>query len=121
MLVADDVDARDVCIHAPRRIDADHLAAKVPGAEDELGRNDAVAQDALAVVDVLEEEVERPHALDHAALEHVPLGAGDDPGNEVEREDPLDRVLVPVHGEADALVEERLAHLLPAFLELLRG
>ena len=52
MLVAHDVDARDVGVDAAGRVDADHLAPEVPRAEDELGRDLPVAQDALAVVDV---------------------------------------------------------------------
>ena len=53
VLVAHDVDAGDVRVDAAGRVDADHLAAEVARAEDELGRDPAVAQDPLVVVDVV--------------------------------------------------------------------
>ena len=40
-----------------------HLAAVAAGAEDQLGRHDAVAEDVAVVVDVVDEQVERADAL----------------------------------------------------------
>ena len=119
MLVAHDVDAGDVRVDAAGRVEADHLAPEVPRAEHELGRHLPVAQDALAVVDVGEEGVERVHALDHAALDVIPLLARDDARDEVEREDPLEPLLLAVDREADALVEERGVDRVPPRRELL--
>ena len=117
VLVADDVDAGHVRVHAAGRLEADHLAAEVARAEDELGRDPPVAEDALLVVDVVEEEVERAHALDEAALEQAPLVARDHARDEVEGEDPLDSLLLAVDREPDALVQERHVHGAPALLE----
>ncbi len=119
VLVAHDVDAGDMRIDAAGRVEADHLASEVPRAEDEIGRDFPVAQDALTVVDVGQEGVERVHALDHAALDVVPLVARDHARDEVEREDPLEPFLLAVDGEADALVEERRVDRVPARRELL--
>ena len=119
VLVAHDVDAGDVGVDAAGRVDADHLAPEVARAEHELGRHLPVAQDALAVVDVGEEEVERVHALDHAALDVIPLRARDDARDEVEREDPLEPFLLAVDREADALIEERGVDGVAPRLELL--
>ena len=68
-------------------------------------REHVVAQDALFAVDVVEEHLERLHALLDAALETRPLGSGDDPGNQIEREGPL----LTGQRERHALVDERPA------------
>ena len=65
-----------------------------------------------------EEEVERAHALDQPALEPLPLLAGNHPRDQVEREDPLDPLLLAVDREADALVDERQLDRTPPLLEL---
>ena len=83
-----------------------HLAAEVLAAVDQLARHDAVGQDLRVVIDVLQEQVQRGDALGQAALEHVPLGGGDDPGNQVVGEDPLGALAAAVDGEGDALVQE---------------
>ena len=119
VLVAHDVDAGDVRVHVAGRVDADHLAPEVARPEHELGGDLSVAQDPLAVVDVGDEEVERVDALDHAALDVIPLRPRDDPGDQVEREDPLEPLLLAVDGEADALIQERRVDGVPPRLELL--
>ena len=77
-----------------------------------------VAQDALVVVDVVEEEVERGDALAQPALDVLPLGARDDARDQVEREDALEPLLLAVDGEGDALVEERGVGRVPPLVEL---
>ena len=120
VLVAHEVDAGDMGVDAAGRVDADHLAPEVPRAEHELGRDLPVAQDALAVVDVGEEEVERVDALDRAPRSMCSHSAArDDPRDQVEREDPLDPLLLAVDGEADALIEERGVDGVAPRLELL--
>ncbi len=119
VLVAHDVDSGDVRVHPAGRLDADHLAAEVPRAEDELRRDPAVAQDPLAVVDVGEEQVERAHPLYEAAFDVAPLVPGDHARDQVEGEDPLEPLLLAVDREADPLVEERGVDRAPALLELL--
>jgi hypothetical protein len=66
----------------------------------------------------VEEEVECAHPLDQAALEPVPLRAGNHPRNQIEREDPLDPLLLTVDREADPLVHERQLDRMPSLLEL---
>jgi len=117
--VAHDVHPGDVRVDAVGRLDADHLAPEVTRSEHELGRYPALAQDALPVVDVLEEHVESAHALDQAALDVQPLVLRDHARDQVEREDPLEPLLLAIDREADALVEERHVDRMPALLELL--
>ena len=99
--------------HVDVAVDADaaHLAPEVPAAVEQVARHHAFGQNPPLVVDVLEEEVDRGQALRQAADERAPLGGGDDPGQEVERKNPLRALLVAVDGEGDALGEEGLVRL----------
>ena len=63
--------------------------------------------DALLVVDVVDEKIQRRDALAQAALDHLPLAARDDARDDIEGEDLLLPGAVAVHGKGDAGVEER--------------
>ena len=103
------VDARDVRVNAPRDLDALHLGAVLGVAEDELGGNPPRAKDLLAVVDVVEECVQRPHALAQALLERAPLACRQDPRDDVERNQALGTLVLAVDREGDAdAMEERI-------------
>jgi hypothetical protein len=118
LLVAHEVGADDVRVEPAGDLDADHLAPEVAGAEDEVRRHHPLADDPLAVVDVLEEQVERGHALRQPPFQAVPLLARDHPRHQVEGEDALDPLGLAVHREGDALVQERQVGRPPARLEL---
>ena len=111
---AHDVDADDVGVDAGRRPHADHLGQErlVPG--DQLLRDAAGAQDFLAVVDVVEEGVERLHALLDALRQPPPFGAGNDARHDVEGDQPFGRLGLAIDGEGDAGLAENplgVAHL----------
>ncbi len=103
---ADDVHTADVDVIAERYFQSPHLRAEVRVAEHQFGGHDAVAQDPLLVIDILDEPVERGDALDDAALDHCPFFRGEDAGYDVERQDPVDLLAVGVNGERDAEIEE---------------
>src|SRR6185503_12629152 len=87
--VAHQIAAGDVAPHALRRIDADALRAiERRGTHDLLG-DDTVLDDLLAVVDVVDELVERVDALLQPALDPVPLLRRDDARHEIEGEGAL--------------------------------
>ena len=67
--IAHQVAADDVGVDAERHVDAAQLAPVARGAEHQLGRHHALLQDALLVVDVVQEQVQRPDALLEAALD----------------------------------------------------
>jgi hypothetical protein len=73
LLVPDDVGAADVHVGPVRQVEAPHGGAVVRVAEDELGREHAVAEDPLPVVEVLEQQIDRCDPLAHAALDLAPL------------------------------------------------
>ena len=64
--VAHEVGAGDVRPHAELRVDAPALGAEVGRVVEQLGREHAVGDDALVVVEVVDEPVERHEALDRA-------------------------------------------------------
>ena len=103
---AHDVDADDVGVDAGRRPHADHLGQKGLVLGDQLLRNPAGAQDLLAVVDVVEEGVERLHALLDAGGQPPPFGARDDAWHDVEGDQPLGRLGFAIDGEGDAGLAE---------------
>ena len=73
------------------------------------------------MIEVVEEQVERGDALRQTALDDVPVGAGDDPREEVVRKNAFGPFLTAVDGEGDALVEEREISLMLAAPQLLGG
>ena len=93
----------------------EHLAAKHLGAVDQLRRDDPLPQNALLVIDVLAEQIERGDALHQPALDQVPFVGGNDPRHQIKREDFLHPARVAVDGESDALVAEgEIRHPHPA-------
>lgn len=94
-------------VHAARQLEPHHLAPESIGAEDQLGRDAALAENALFVIDVAEEEVERCDTLGQAAFELGPFAAGNNSRDQIKRKDPLDALLFAVNREGDALIQKR--------------
>ena len=105
--VADEIGAGDRDVGVAAHAQAAHLPAVVRAAVDQVARHDPFGEDAAVVVDVLQEEIERVDALRQTALEVLPLRAGQHARQQIVREDPLRALVVAVHREGDALVEER--------------
>jgi hypothetical protein len=76
VVVAHDVDAADLDIGAVRQVVADHLAAEVAVAEHEVGRHDAIVENLLVMIDVVEELVDRRDPLHDTGLDGPPVGSG---------------------------------------------
>ncbi|MNN16609.1 hypothetical protein D3C81_1297540 [compost metagenome] len=62
------VDAGHVGVDVARHVDAEHLRPVLRVVVDLVGRNHTGADDVLAVVDIVDEPVQRGHALAQAAL-----------------------------------------------------
>src|SRR6202158_3894721 len=75
----------------------------------ELGRREPRLDDLLIMIDVVEEDVDRPDPLEAASLHEVPLGAVEDAGNEVEGNQPLGRAALGIDGKGDAGAREDLS------------
>jgi voltage-gated potassium channel Kch len=73
-------------IDAVWRIESARLIAGLARMVRDVGLAEELAQDALVVVDVLTEEVERGDALGEAGFDHFPFVGGDDARDEIEGE-----------------------------------
>ncbi len=105
--VAHEVAAHDVRVDPERHIDVAELAAVPSRAEHELSRDEVGTQDALLVIDVVQEQVERPDALLEPAFDPRPFLRGHDPRDEIERHRLLGAARILVHREGDPLRLER--------------
>jgi hypothetical protein len=118
---ADEVGSADVDVDVLGDLDLNELATEVAGRKDVVRGDDAVLDDALVVVEVVEEEVEGGDALDQAALQIFPLLGADDPWDEVEGEDPLGALGIAIDVEGHALTHEGEVDFGPALVELVRA
>jgi hypothetical protein len=113
--IADKISPGDVAPDSFGRVQADALMAKrLPAVDDMLG-DDAVLQDSAIVIDVVQEEIEGFDPLFQTAFDRGPFVAVNDAGDNVEGEDSLGAVLVPVNREGDPHLEKGfLGRRLPA-------
>jgi hypothetical protein len=113
--VAHEVGAGHVAPDASGRVEADALFSKRPCRADEVARHDAVLQDFLLVINVVDEKVESVDPLLQPTLDTLPLMRLDDARHDVERKDPLRSGAIAVDVERDPHVEQcALCCLLPA-------
>src|SRR6185369_7591929 len=92
----------------------------MPGAENQVSWNDFVFNDLLVVIDVVKKLVECSNALNETAFKVGPFASGNDPGNQIEREDAFDAlILLAIDSESDALVEKRNVRVAATFVECL--
>ena len=116
----DHVDAGDVRVDAAGDVDADHLAAVLRIAEHAFGGNDAGAENRLLVIDVVQEQVQRVHALLSPASSRCHSSRGNDARHEIERDQPLGARLLAVHGERDADAMKKALGLLALLRDAIR-
>jgi len=77
------------------------------GVDDAAG-HDAVFNDFALMVDIFEEEIQRGDPLRQSALNPFPFRRRDDPEQQIVGKNPFRPLIVPIHGESNALVEEGL-------------
>ena len=113
---AHDVDTRDVGVDATGHIHALHLAPILRVPENAVLRQDSCLQDGVIVIDVVQEQVQRTHALLEALLQRAPLRRRNDARNDVERDEALGAAILTVNRKSDAHPMERAFR----FIALLR-
>ena len=69
---------------------------------------------------IFEEEIQRRDPLSESALDPFPFRRGDNPGQQIVRENPLRAFVVSIYGKGDPLVEERLVSLVFAASQFAR-
>jgi hypothetical protein len=95
-------------VDTARRVDVEDVATEITAAIDELGRHHAILEDALLVIDVVDEAVERADALLETRLDRRPFPSRHQTRQDIEGPDPFDpRLLIRIQGERDAFVMER--------------
>ncbi len=82
--------------------DAHALGAEVGGLGQHLGGEDAVPDDLLRVIEIVDKQIERLHPLFQAGIGAVPLLFGNDARHDVERPGPVDVAASGVDGEGNA-------------------
>ena len=102
--VAHQIGAADMRPDAVRRTHAHTLGAEILRLLDQFARHDAVVQNVLLVIDVVDESVQCIDALCQPARDDVPLALDDESRNDVERPLAIDRAaaFTGVDGERDA-------------------
>ena len=101
-LVPDDIDPGEVNSHAVRRLDAVHRPAESGRGGKQRTRHNAVVDHLGWTVDVGEERLQGAYPLHDSRFDQFPFGSRDEPGDQVEREDPFFAAM----GKDDALVAE---------------
>jgi hypothetical protein len=96
-----------VRVNSARRGEPDHLREERLILTQEVNRQAPGLHDFLAMIEILQEGVNRPHPLLDPARQLAPFARRDDPGDHVERNQPLFGGIFPidVEGDADATKE----------------
>ena len=100
--IANQIGAADVRPDAVLRRDADALLTEVHRLGEDLGREDAVLDDLLLAVQILDEVVQRGDALLQAAFGLLPFLLWNDSRNDVERPGAVDILAFGIDREGDA-------------------
>jgi hypothetical protein len=118
---AHDVHAGDVAVDVLGHVHVLHLGA-VLGVEEHLfGGHHAGAHDVVPVVDIVDEHIQRAHALLQARLQVAPFVGGNDPRDQVEGNQALGAGGVARDRESDADPAEAQVRLQPAHGHGFRG
>ena len=99
---AHQIDADDMGINTTRRRHADHLGQKGIILGDQLDRHAACTQNLLPVVDIVQKGVDRAHALLNPAGQPRPFPPRDDARHQIEGDQPLIGLGLPIDVEGDA-------------------
>ena len=120
VLVADQIRAADVDINSLGHLEVDEFAPEMPGRQNIKFRDDAVLQNFLLVINVVQEQVQRRDALRQAAFQEFPFRRRNDARQQVERENFLRPLCVAIDVERDALAQKCRVHRLPLGVEFRR-
>ena len=118
--VANQINAANMRMDAARDFDADYFPPEMRAGIDKRTRNLAVPENALLAINILQEKIQRYHALGQAALNFFPLRIRQDARDQIEGKQALGAAAVTVNRESNALNKEREVRQFPAFLELPR-
>ena len=115
------INAGNLNINIMRHMPARHQGAKMRIGEDNVGRDGASLQDLLLVINITQEHVQRPHALNEPCLKPCPFAARDHPWNEIKGDQSLAGFLIAINGKGNANAPEHHFRLCTAGGQKLAG
>ena len=106
-----------MAVDPPRRIEADHLGPEGRILVDQILGDEPGTEDLAPVVDVEKEGIEGLGPLADAPVQALPLQAAEDPGEQVEGDEPLRVTALAIDREGDADAPEDGLGLLQATVQ----
>src|SRR5580704_7866632 len=101
------VGAADADVNPPRHGQIAHLTPEVAATVYQFPRYDAIRQNFSAVVNVLQEKIQRRDSLGESTFNLPPFVVGNDSGEEIIRENTFGAFIVAVNREGDSLMQKR--------------
>src|SRR5262249_21336906 len=98
----------DMAPDTPWRPQADTRLQQTFCRLDDKGGDDAIFEDMLLLIHIINEQIEGLNTLLQATLDDGPVGGFHNPWNNIERKNPLCPSFVAIHVESDPHVEEGL-------------
>ena len=90
-----------MCIDITRYSDALHLWPVLRISKHLLSRHHASTNDGLFVIDIVDEQIKRLHALAQALVQRLPFGSRDDARNNIERDQTFSACFAAVNSESN--------------------
>ena len=105
--IAYQIGPANVNVNILRDVEVHELRPETGRLPDVLLGKHAIAQNRLAVINVVQKKIKRGDSLFQTALDFLPFVGGDDPWNQVERKNSLRSLGVAVNREGHALPQKR--------------
>src|SRR5438876_8323418 len=104
--IAHQIGAANVDVNVVRDVEVHELRAEMGRLPHVILGNHTIAQNRLAVIDVVQEKIERGDSLFQTALDFLPFSGRDNSRNQIERKNSLGPLGVTINSESHALAQE---------------
>src|SRR6266550_197601 len=104
--IAHQIGTANVNVNVLRDVEVHELRPEMRRLPDVILGNHAIAQNRLAVIDVVQEEVERGDSLFQTAFDFLPFRGGDNSRNQIEGKNSLGPLRIAINSESDALAQK---------------
>src|SRR5258706_7906529 len=109
------VGAADADVNPARDSQIAHFAPEVAATVYQFPGYDAIRENLSAMVNVLEEQIQRRDSLGESTFDFAPFVVGNDSGEEIIRENTFRAFIIAVYGEGYSLILKREVSRLLAF------
>src|SRR5438874_3994249 len=100
------IGAANVDVNVLRDAEVHELRPEMSRLPDVILGNHAIAQNRLAVIDVVQKEIERGDSLFQTAFDFLPFPGGDNSWNQIERKNALGSLGIAINSESHALAQK---------------